>query len=204
MLPRSLLVANRGEIAIRIMRAAAELGIRTVAVFSGRRRPLAAYAQGRRGPRAQRHRRRRLSRRRADHRDREGGRLRRDPSRLRLPQRERRLCAPLRPKKGLNSSDRGPKSSNCSATRCRRARLADAPSGCHCCVAPRARPASRRRESFLASLGDGGAMMIKAVAGGGGRGMRVVHRLDELDEAYKRCQSEARASFGNRDVYVER
>ena len=34
MLPRSLLVANRGEIAIRIMRAAAELGFRTVAVFS--------------------------------------------------------------------------------------------------------------------------------------------------------------------------
>ena len=34
MVPRSLLVANRGEIAIRITRAAAELGIRTVAVFS--------------------------------------------------------------------------------------------------------------------------------------------------------------------------
>src|SRR5260370_7885361 len=34
MLPRSLLVANRGEIAVRIMRAAAELGIRTVAAFS--------------------------------------------------------------------------------------------------------------------------------------------------------------------------
>src|SRR5947209_18699144 len=31
---RSLLIANRGEIAIRVMRAAAELGIRTVAVFS--------------------------------------------------------------------------------------------------------------------------------------------------------------------------
>ena len=34
MVPRSLLVANRGEIAVRIMRAAAELSIRTVAVFS--------------------------------------------------------------------------------------------------------------------------------------------------------------------------
>src|ERR1700674_4278967 len=34
MTPNSLLIANRGEIAIRVMRAAAELGIRTVAVFS--------------------------------------------------------------------------------------------------------------------------------------------------------------------------
>src|ERR1700732_137628 len=34
MMPTSLLVANRGEIAIRIMRAAAELGIRTVAIYS--------------------------------------------------------------------------------------------------------------------------------------------------------------------------
>src|SRR5690242_18466228 len=34
MLARSILVANRGEIAIRVMRAAAELDIRTVAVFS--------------------------------------------------------------------------------------------------------------------------------------------------------------------------
>src|ERR1700756_5455012 len=34
MIPNSLLIANRGEIAIRVMRAAAELGIRTVAVFS--------------------------------------------------------------------------------------------------------------------------------------------------------------------------
>ena len=46
-------------------------------------------------------------------------------------------------------------------------------------------------------------MMIKALAGGGGRGMRAVSRVEEIDEAYKRCQSEARASFGNGDVYVE-
>lgn len=48
------------------------------------------------------------------------------------------------------------------------------------------------------------AVVIKAVAGGGGRGMRVVRRFEEVEEAYSRCQSEARAAFGNSDVYVER
>ena len=56
---------------------------------------------------------------------------------------------------------------------------------------------------FFSSLGDGASMMIKAVAGGGGRGMRIVHRAEEIAESYKRCQSEARAAFGNGDVYVE-
>ena len=46
--------------------------------------------------------------------------------------------------------------------------------------------------------------MVKAVAGGGGRGMRAVHHLDELDEAFERCRSEAEAAFGNGDLYVER
>ena len=46
--------------------------------------------------------------------------------------------------------------------------------------------------------------MVKAVSGGGGRGMRVVRTTDALDDAYARCQSEALAAFGNGDVYVER
>jgi len=57
---------------------------------------------------------------------------------------------------------------------------------------------------FFDSLGGGAAIMIKAVAGGGGRGMRPVHHLDELGEAFERCRSEAEAAFGNGDVYVER
>jgi len=57
--------------------------------------------------------------------------------------------------------------------------------------------------SFLASLGDGGAVMVKALAGGGGRGMRQVTSAFELDESYARCVSEATQAFGVGDVYVE-
>jgi acetyl/propionyl-CoA carboxylase alpha subunit/acetyl-CoA carboxylase carboxyltransferase component len=47
------------------------------------------------------------------------------------------------------------------------------------------------------------AVMLKALAGGGGRGMRVVRAAGELEQAYERCQSEAKAAFGNGDVYAE-
>ncbi len=56
---------------------------------------------------------------------------------------------------------------------------------------------------FLESLGANGAVMIKAIAGGGGRGLRPVHSVLELESAYHRCSSEAMQAFGNRDVYVE-
>src|SRR5947199_1044432 len=45
--------------------------------------------------------------------------------------------------------------------------------------------------------------MVKAVAGGGGRGLRVVRRHEELEEAWARCRSEAQAAFGNDALYVE-
>src|SRR5882724_8373718 len=59
-------------------------------------------------------------------------------------------------------------------------------------------------KAFFASLGTGGAVMIKAIAGGGGRGMRIVDDAAKLEEAYARCQSEAKAAFGSDGVYVER
>src|SRR5215831_9857264 len=55
---------------------------------------------------------------------------------------------------------------------------------------------------FYASL-NGGAMIIKALAGGGGRGTRAILKADEIETAYQRCQSEAQAAFGRGDVYVE-
>ena len=57
--------------------------------------------------------------------------------------------------------------------------------------------------AFFESLGSNGAMIIKAVAGGGGRGTRAVTSADEIDSAYRRCKSEAKAAFGLEDVYVE-
>ena len=59
-------------------------------------------------------------------------------------------------------------------------------------------------KAFFAGLGAGAAMMIKALAGGGGRGMRLVRGAGEVEEAYLRCCSEAKAAFGDSDVYVER
>ena len=57
--------------------------------------------------------------------------------------------------------------------------------------------------AFLEGLPSGGSLVIKAVFGGGGRGMRRVDDPAKLEEAYERCRSEARAAFGRDDVYVE-
>jgi acetyl/propionyl-CoA carboxylase alpha subunit/acetyl-CoA carboxylase carboxyltransferase component len=49
-----------------------------------------------------------------------------------------------------------------------------------------------------------GPVVVKALAGGGGRGMRVVRDLSDLPAAYERCASEALAAFGDGSLYVER
>ena len=47
-------------------------------------------------------------------------------------------------------------------------------------------------------------VMLKAAAGGGGRGMRAVAGRDEMAPAFARCQSEALAAFGDGSVFVEK
>ena len=61
----------------------------------------------------------------------------------------------------------------------------------------------QQAQDFMA--GQGGApVMLKAVGGGGGRGLRVVRDAAELAQALARCTSEAGAAFGIDSVYVER
>ncbi|MGA8058179.1 MAG: carboxyl transferase domain-containing protein [Candidatus Binataceae bacterium] len=207
MLPRSLLVANRGEIAIRVMRAAAELGIHTVAVFS---EDDARSLHTRNADEA-----RALSG--------TGAAAYLDIEQI-VAIAKAAGCDAIHPGYGFLSENArfarraaeegikfvGPRAEilELFGDKVRARALAERVGVPLLPGTAGATSLSEARE-FLASLGDGGAkaevaMMIKAVAGGGGRGMRAVYHPDELNEAYRRCQSEARTAFGNPDVYVER
>ena len=56
---------------------------------------------------------------------------------------------------------------------------------------------------FFENLGEDSAVMLKAVAGGGGRGSRAVTDINELEAAWERCVSEAQLAFGSGALYVE-
>lgn len=58
--------------------------------------------------------------------------------------------------------------------------------------------------TFVADAGPDRAILLKAVAGGGGRGMRRVTASDDLETAWTRASSEARRAFGTGDLYAER
>ena len=54
------------------------------------------------------------------------------------------------------------------------------------------------------ALEVGYPIIIKATAGGGGKGMRIVRHENELDDAFNLCRAEAQSAFANGDVYVEK
>ena len=58
-------------------------------------------------------------------------------------------------------------------------------------------------ETARAFLDEHGTVMLKAVAGGGGRGMRPVSEPSQLEEAFAACGREAAAAFGDEALYVE-
>jgi len=196
-----LLIANRGEIAVRIMRAAAELNIPTVAVFPEddanalhtKKADEAVVLKG------------------------VGVAAYLDIEQI-IAVAQQANCDAIHPGYGFLSENAG------LARRCEEAGLifvgpraetlevfgdkAQARELAERCGVPVLKGSSGpvtldQAREFLDSLGDDGALMLKAVTGGGGRGMRPVLAPDELEEAYTRCQSEARQAFGNGELYVE-
>ncbi|MBL4817870.1 MAG: ATP-grasp domain-containing protein, partial [Deltaproteobacteria bacterium] len=59
-------------------------------------------------------------------------------------------------------------------------------------------------EAQKAAKKIGFPVMLKAAAGGGGRGMRKIDSLKDFESAYESAQSEARNSFGDDSVYIEK
>ena len=57
--------------------------------------------------------------------------------------------------------------------------------------------------AFLKSLPKGRAMILKAVSGGGGRGVRIIRKASEIEDAFERAGSEAKAAFGDDALYAE-
>ncbi len=57
-------------------------------------------------------------------------------------------------------------------------------------------------EAFAREVGF--PIMLKAVNGGGGRGMRMVEKMEDLKDSYDRAKSEARLAFGSEEIYLEK
>lgn len=59
-------------------------------------------------------------------------------------------------------------------------------------------------EALIIAEEIGYPVMLKASAGGGGKGMRIVWKADELKKAYQTASNEAGAAFGNAELYLEK
>ena len=59
-------------------------------------------------------------------------------------------------------------------------------------------------DALAVAEGIGFPVIIKATAGGGGKGMRIAHDAEQFGQLFSLAQNEALAAFGNGDVYVER
>ena len=198
---RKLLIANRGEIAIRIARAASELGIATAAVYSADdatslhvRKADEAHALGRAGAAAYLDIERIVAIASA------AGCDAIHPGYGFLS--ENANLARLAAEQGITFVGPSPDALQLFGDKIAARKLA-AKMGVPVIEGTIGSASLDEALAFFESL-DGGAMMIKAVSGGGGRGMRAVRMSGEIADAYARCRSEAKAAFGDDNVYVER
>lgn len=199
---RRVLIANRGEIAVRIARAAATLGIESVAIYS------TDDAES-------------LHIRLADHAhplERSGAAAYLDVANIARIARDTG-CDAVHPGYGF-LSERGDFARACADAGVTfvgprdellelfgdkvRARSLAMEAGIPLLAGSGDLADAKAARRFFETLGPNPAMMIKAAAGGGGRGMRPVTRSEDIEEAFERCRSEALASFGRGELYAER
>ncbi len=198
-----LLIANRGEIAIRVMRAANELGIRTIAIYS-------------------REDRFSLPRTKADESYLVGEGKGPIEAYLDIPDIIRIAheagCDAIHPGYGFLAENPdfaeacaaaglkfiGPKPETMRTLGNKvAARAVATGAGVPVMPATPPLPADPAAAAALAA-GIGFPVMLKASWGGGGRGMRVVEGPDELAELVQAARREAKAAFGNDEVYLEK
>jgi acetyl-CoA carboxylase biotin carboxylase subunit len=65
-------------------------------------------------------------------------------------------------------------------------------------------PLDSAAEARLVAKGTGFPVMIKAAAGGGGRGIRLAHNMEELERLMPQARAEAQAAFGDGSLYLEK
>lgn len=65
-------------------------------------------------------------------------------------------------------------------------------------------PLSSLQEAHRLALECGYPIILKASAGGGGRGMRVVHEPENLESEWELVRNEARKAFGSEDIFIEK
>ncbi len=199
---RKILVANRGEIAVRVIRACREMGIRTVAVFSEPDRAAlhVRLAEEARfigpAPSSESY----LSIDRILEAAAASGAEAVHPGYGFLS--ENAAFAEACEEKGLLFI--GPRSETIALmgekTAARREAVAAGVPVVPGTLEPLADEAAIGREA----AGIGFPIMLKAAAGGGGKGMRLVGSADELPSALARARSEARGAFGDDRVYLEK
>jgi pyruvate carboxylase len=187
---KKLLVANRGEIAIRIMRTAADLGIETVAIYSSDDSNS-------------------LHLRKASHArmiDGEGTSAYLNIAAI-IGAAKDEGCDAIHPGYGF-LSENPDFAENCQFSGIRyvgppaeilqlfgnKARARDLAHRSEVPIVDGTRAATSLDEAgdFFTSLAPGSRMIVKAISGGGGRGIRIVTSLDELPELYERCRSSPR------------
>ncbi len=71
-------------------------------------------------------------------------------------------------------------------------------------VVPGSETLSTVRDAGEVASAIGFPVLLKAAAGGGGRGMRIVNKMAELQGAFESATAEARAAFGDGTIYIER